>query len=73
MIRNIVMALLAGTAIGLMYRFFRKNRNLSDEGFLEDAEVGATELVHRGKRAASNVADKFDEAVEKGKTRMRGY
>jgi peptidoglycan hydrolase CwlO-like protein len=71
MTRNVLLAVLAGTAIGLMFRYISKNRNTDD--FLTDAEEGATELVHRGKRAAHNVADKFDEAVEKGKTRMRGY
>jgi hypothetical protein len=70
MTRNILMAVLAGAAIGLMYRYFWRNQ---EGDFLTDAEEGATELVHKGKRAAYNVADKFDEAVEKGRTRMRGY
>jgi hypothetical protein len=70
MTRNILLAVIAGAAIGVMYKYFFKNEG-SD--FLSDAEEGATEMVHKGKRAAYNVGDKFDEAVEKGKARMRGY
>jgi hypothetical protein len=69
--RNVFMAVLAGAAIGLMYRYFKSTAESED--FLSDAEEGATELVHKGKRAAYNVADKFDEAVEKGRSRMKGY
>jgi hypothetical protein len=69
--RNILLAVLAGAAIGLMFRYLNKRNEGSD--FLTDAEEGATELVHKGKRAAYNVADKIDETVEKGRTRMRGY
>jgi hypothetical protein len=71
MTRNILLAIIAGAAIGVMYRYFYRDNEGTD--FLTDAEEGATELVHKGKRAAHNVADRFDEAVEKGKTRMRGY
>jgi hypothetical protein len=71
MTRNILLAVLAGTAIGLMYRYFINTNEGTD--FLADAEEGATELVHKGKRAAHNVADRFEEAVEKGRARTRGY
>ncbi|MBA3900306.1 MAG: hypothetical protein H0X62_08885 [Bacteroidetes bacterium] len=65
------MAVLAGTAIGLMYKYFFSKEESED--FLTDAEEGATELVHKGKRAAHDVSDRFDEAVEKGKARMKRY
>jgi hypothetical protein len=69
--RNIFMAVLAGAAISLVYRYFTRTDETED--FLTDAEEGATELIHKGKRAAYNVSDKLDEAVEKGRSRMKGY
>ena len=52
--RNILWALAAGAAVGLMYRYFSNNREVAD--FIEEAEDDTHKLARAGKRAVTGVA-----------------
>jgi hypothetical protein len=70
MTRNILLALLGGAAIGLAIRYLNRR---GDSEFLQDIEDDATTLYHKGKRTVQDVADRTEEAFDKGKSRVRNY
>lgn len=55
MTRNILLALLGGAAVGLLVRYFLKNREASD--FIEEAQEEANRLARRGKKVLTDTTE----------------
>ena len=67
--RNILWALAAGAAVGLMYRYFSSNREVAD--FIEEAEDDTHKLTRAGKRAVTSTAGDMGEAIGKEVSRRK--
>ena len=61
MVRNILLALAAGAAVGLMYRYLSNNGEVAD--FIEEAEDDTNAIARAGKRAVTSRAGDMGEAI----------
>ena len=69
MMRNILWALAAGAAVGLMYRYFSNNREVAH--FIEEAEDDTNKLARTGKRAVTSAAGDMGKAIGREVSRRK--
>ena len=67
--RNILWALAAGVAVGLIYRYFSNNRKVTD--FIEEAGDDTNVIARAGKRTVSSAAGDMGEAIGREVSRRK--